>query len=126
MLRAIYLHVSAWAFGKVNIPMSDIPSVVSGPDLQVKRTVEYDLPCPKCSKDMRVTAVKEGAIVECRHCKNVTWRIGYKPPWWAKTWALVLSLLFALMTGFISNIIYESYKEAQKPVVTIDPPSPKK
>jgi hypothetical protein len=105
--------------------MSDIPLVVSGPNLQIKRTVEYDLPCPKCSKDMRVTAVKEGAIVECRYCKNVTWRIGYKPPWWAKTWAFVLSILIALTTGVISSIIYDFYKEARNPVVSLDSPSRK-
>jgi hypothetical protein len=93
--------------------MSDIPSVVSGPDLQIKETVEYDLPCPKCAKDMRVTSVKEGALVKCKNCKNVTWRIRYVPPWWAKTWILISALVFALATGFASSWLFEKYQKSR-------------
>jgi len=97
----------------IEFSMSDIPSVVHGPELEIKKKIEYDLPCPKCEKDMRVTGVKEGAVIECKNCKNFTWRIGYAPPWWAKTWIFISALIFALATGFASSWLYESYQKAR-------------
>lgn len=93
--------------------MSNIPSVVDGPRLEVKKKIEYDIPCPKCSKEMRVTNVSDGSLIECKSCGNVTWRMSYIAPWWAKTSKFIISLALSFVLGvassFAASIIYEKY-----------------
>ncbi len=103
--------------GEERISMSDIPSIVGGPRLQVKKKVEFDLPCPKCSKDMRVTEVGEGSVIACKNCSNVTWRMAYEPPWWAKTSKFILSLVATFVLGVVTSLfaswLYEKYQQAR-------------
>jgi len=90
-----------------------IPSIFNGPKLVVKKAVEYDMPCPKCSKEMRVTDISEGTPIECPSCNNVTWRMAYYPPWWSKTSRFVYSLICTFILGVIASLvaaaIYEKY-----------------
>jgi len=85
--------------------MATIPSIVDGPPLAVRRVIEFDLPCPKCQKDIRVTNVKPGAVMQCQHegCSNVTWRPDYRLPWWGKTSHFIGSLASAFVVGFASS-----------------------
>jgi ribosomal protein L37AE/L43A len=106
--------------------MPNTPSIVNGPKLEVKKKIEYDIPCPKCNKEMRVTDVSEGALVECTDCGNVTWRIAYSPPWWAKTSRFLLSLLFSFIFGIFISLtaawLYEnSFKSGDVRVETNAP-----
>lgn len=97
--------------------MPNIPSIVNGPRLEVKKKIEYDLPCPKCAKEMRVTGVTEGSLIECKECGNITWRMAYTPPWWAKTSRFIISILLAFILGIGSSLvaswIYEKYSKAR-------------
>jgi ssDNA-binding Zn-finger/Zn-ribbon topoisomerase 1 len=106
--------------------MPKIPSVVGGPRLEVKMKKEYDLPCPKCSKDMRITEVKEGAVIECAECKNVTWRMDYELPWWAKTskfvGSLIVTFVFGVATSLFSSWLYEKYTDSRQAGVDSQPP----
>ncbi|MFZ3116029.1 MAG: hypothetical protein WA121_10560 [Syntrophales bacterium] len=93
--------------------MANNPSIVNGPRLEVKEIKEYILPCPKCLKDMRITDIAVGAVIKCDDCQNITWRISYIPPWWAKTSRFVLSVLLAFILGLGSSLLatwlYEKY-----------------
>jgi hypothetical protein len=106
--------------------MPTIPSVVGGPRLGVKKKIEYDLPCPKCSKDMRITEVKEGAAIECAECKNVTWRMDYEPPWWAKTskfvGSLIVTFILGVATSLFSSWLDQKYTASRQAGVDSQPP----
>ena len=97
--------------------MTAPPSLVNGPSAVVKKKLEYDQPCPKCSKEMRITDISEGAPIACGNCGNVTWRIAYTPPWWSKTSRFALSLLGTFILGVISSLvastIYEKYTQSR-------------
>lgn len=97
--------------------MAEIPSIIDGPKLEIKRAVEFDIPCPKCNKDIRVTQIEAGAVIKCPHsrCGNVIWRPEYIPPWWAKTKNFVLSLVVSFVLGFVSSFLasaaFEKYAD---------------
>lgn len=107
--------------------MPTVPSIFNGPKLIVKKTVEYDMPCPKCSKEMRVTDISEGAPIECTSCSNVTWRMAYNPPWWSKTSRFALSLVVTFILGIISSLvaatIYENYTKSGNSGVNLQAPT---
>lgn len=111
--------------------MPTVPSIFNGPKLIVKKAVEYDMPCPKCSKEMRVTDISEGTPIECTSCRNVTWRMAYDPPWWSKTSRFTLSLVGTFILGVIASLvaatIYENYTKSwnsgsnlKSPTITTD------
>jgi hypothetical protein len=97
--------------------MPDIPSIVDGPRLAVKKKVEYDIPCPKCNKEMRITNLKDGTPIKCNNCDNVTWSMPYVPPWWAKTSRFIFSILLSFILGFMASFlaawVYEKYSESR-------------
>ena len=91
-----------------------IPKLTGKVEINLKKKTVYTLSCPKCDSDMDVTSVSPNTYIECQECKNVTWRPDYDPPWWAKTRNFTLSLIgvliIGIVTGFISNIIYDNFK----------------
>ena len=99
--------------------MSTQPLIVTGPKLQIRPVTEYDMPCPKCSKDIRVTDVQAGAVIKCPHsrCGNFTWRPEYIPPWWAKLRNFGLALIVSFASGVISSLvaskIYEEHSKSR-------------
>lgn len=107
--------------------MAEPPSIVDGPKLEVRRAIEYDMPCPKCRKDIRVTQIEAGAVIKCPHpkCNNVTWRPEYVPPWWAKTSKFVLSLIgsfvLGVSTSLVASILYEKYTKPSAPITEPNP-----
>ena len=95
--------------------MAEPPSIVDGPTLEVRKAVEYDMPCPKCRMEIRVTELKVGTVLKCPHgrCGNVTWRPEYVPPWWAKPSKFILSLIISFILGVIGSMtasfLYEKH-----------------
>ena len=87
--------------------MAEIPSIIDGPRMEIKRAVEFDNPCPKCHKEIRVTKIEAGAVIRCPHarCGNVIWRPEYIPPWWAKTKNFVISLVVTFVLGFVASFL---------------------
>jgi len=106
--------------------MAAPPSIIDGPKLQVRRVTEFEMPCPKCSKDIRVTAIEAGAVIKCPHtkCGNVTWRPEYVPPWWARTRNFSLAIIGSFSVGIISSLvasrIYEEYTKSRDAIVKPD------
>jgi len=102
---------------KITHWMSTPPLIVNGPKLQIRPVTEYDMSCPKCSKDIRVTDVQAGAVIKCPHsrCGNFTWRPEYIPPWWAKARNFGLALIGSFAVGVISSLfaskIYEEHSK---------------
>jgi len=98
--------------------MAEIPSIIDGPRLEIKRAVEFDIPCPKCHKQIRVTQIEAGAVIKCPHsrCGNVIWRPEYVPRWWAKTKNFVLSLIVSFILGFfasfLASLAFEKYTDS--------------
>jgi len=101
------------------------PSLVNGPSAIVKRKLEYDQPCPKCAKEMRITDISEGTPIACSSCGNVTWRIAYNPPWWSKTSRFLLSLLVTFILGVLASLaaaaIYEKYTQSRDAITENNP-----
>ena len=107
--------------------MAEPPSIIDGPKLEVKRVTEFHMPCPKCSKDIRVTEIEAGSVIKCPHpkCNNVTWRPEYVLPWWAKTWKFVGSVIASFSLGFLSSLAATAYAErhskGSNPIPKTDP-----
>jgi hypothetical protein len=104
---------------KIREPMAAPPLIISGPELQVKRVSEYDIACPKCCKDIRVTGVKAGTVIKCPHprCGNVIWSPEYVPPWWARTrnyvGTIIVSIAFGVIASLIAAGLFEKYTKAR-------------
>ena len=107
--------------------MPKTPSIIDGPRLEVKKKVEYDIPCPKCGKEMRVTEVTEGAVIECNECSNVTWRMPYTSPWWAKTSHFILTIFFSMVFGIVVSFtgtwLYDKYSKSRDAQIELNAPS---
>lgn len=75
---------------------------------------------------MRITEVNEGAAIECAECKNVTWRMDYEPPWWAKTskfvGSLIVTFILGVATSLFSSWLDQKYTASRQAGVDSQPP----
>lgn len=102
-----------------------VPKLTGKDEIKLKKKTVYTLSCPKCDSDMDVTSVSPNTYIECQKCHNVTWRPDYDPPWWAKTRNFTISLIVALIVGFVSNVIFDNFKtyksiDKQRAIISYD------
>ena len=68
-------------------------------------TTREALTCPKCSKKFDITDVSFGAVIECPHCNNITWRPEYKPRWYFRVRNFIFSNLASFIIVFLSSLL---------------------
>lgn len=88
-----------------------------GSGIAVTRRVWMALTCPKCRKDIDVTGISFGTVIECPHCKNITWRPEFKPRWYFRVRNFVLANLVSFVVGVLASLLASYLYEQRASVV---------
>lgn len=90
--------------------------LADGSGIVVTKRVWMALACPKCRKDIDVTDVSFGTVIQCPHCDNITWRPEFKPRWYFRVRNFIITNLLSFILGVLASLlasyIYENQAKA--------------